>query len=132
MKKELTGSKRITLEEYRKLSGKERISIFNELEMVNRFELLKAVLPGQSCGTAPDAELSFEANGNLTVRIPEGNSVNKWRIDSKGLTVYNVKKLERLEQYLGMTESRFNRVYWDKSGDLFLLRDWTLMERNWV
>ncbi|EMO82746.1 hypothetical protein LEP1GSC070_0019 [Leptospira santarosai str. AIM] len=91
VKKELTGSKRITLQEYRKLSGKERMTIFNELEMSNRFELLKAVLPGQSCGTAPDADLLFETNGKLIVRIPEGNFVNKWKIDSKGMTVYNVK-----------------------------------------
>ncbi|UPY77365.1 hypothetical protein FH581_000580 [Leptospira weilii] len=119
VKKDLTSSKKITLQEYRKLSGKERMTIFNELEMANRFELLKAVLPGQSCGAAPDADFSFGANGNLTVRIPEGNFVNKWKIDSTGLTVYNIKKLERLEHYLGIGESRFNEVYWE-NGELNL------------
>ncbi|MDI7187809.1 hypothetical protein QMM42_16650 [Leptospira santarosai] len=121
VKKELTGSKRITLQEYRKLSEKERMTIFNELEMSNRFELLKAVLPGQSCGTAPDADLLFETNGKLIVRIPEGNFVNKWKIDSKGMTVYNVKKLERLENYLGANESNFNQVFWNSVGELFFV-----------
>ncbi|WP_236715885.1 hypothetical protein [Leptospira interrogans] len=118
-RKELTGSKRIALLEYQKLNPKQRVETFNQLEMANRFELLKAVLPGQSCGAAPDADFSFGANGNLTVRIPEGNFVNKWKIDSTGLTVYNIKKLERLEHYLGIGESRFNEVYWE-NGELNL------------
>ncbi|UPY77315.1 hypothetical protein FH581_000215 [Leptospira weilii] len=121
MRKELTGSKKITLEEYHNLDRKKRVETFNQLEMSNRFELLKAVLPGQSCGTAPDADISFGANGNLTVHVPEGNFVNKWKIDSKGMTVYNVKKLERLENYLGTNESNFNQVFWNSVGELFFV-----------
>ncbi|MCH1914674.1 hypothetical protein L9Z41_03155 [Leptospira noguchii] len=113
VKKELTGSKEISLEAFSNLSGKERMTIFNELKMSNRFELLRTLLPINSFGAGPVADVSFHANGNLTVRIPEGNFVNKWKIDSKGLTVYNVKKLEKLEDYLGKVERTFNAVYWD-------------------
>ncbi|EJP14851.1 hypothetical protein LEP1GSC080_2888 [Leptospira interrogans str. FPW2026] len=37
------GSKRITLAEYQKLDRKQRVEIFNQLEMSNRFELLKTI-----------------------------------------------------------------------------------------
>ncbi|TGK21870.1 hypothetical protein [Leptospira stimsonii] len=113
MKKELSGSKEISLEAFSNLSGKERMTIFNELKMSNRFELLRTLLPINSFGAGPVADVSFHANGDLIIHIPEGNFVNKWKIDSKGLTVYNVKKLETLEDYLGKVERNFNAVYWD-------------------
>lgn len=118
VKKELTGSKRITLPEYQKLDQKKRVEIFNELEMSNRFELLKTILlnRGVECSIGPDGGILFRADGSLNLSIPEGEYLNRWKIDSKGLTVYNdkAKELKRLEEYLGKTHTVYNVAYWEK------------------
>ncbi|MDI7212108.1 hypothetical protein QMM95_15975 [Leptospira santarosai] len=119
VKKELTGSKKIALSEYQKLDRKKRVEIFNQLEMSNRFELLKTILlnNGNECGIGPDGGIFFRADGSLNLSIPEGEYLNRWKIDSKGLTVYNdnAKKLTRLEDYLGKTHTTYNTVYWEVS-----------------
>ncbi|EKO32479.1 putative lipoprotein [Leptospira santarosai str. CBC1531] len=118
VKKELTGSKKIALSEYQKLDRKKRVEIFNQLEMSNRFELLKTILlnNGNECRIGPDGGIFFRADGSLNLSIPEGEYLNRWKIDSKGLTVYNdnTKKLTRLEDYLGKTHTTYNTVYWEE------------------
>nr|WP_025185450.1 hypothetical protein [Leptospira interrogans] len=115
VKKELMGSKRITLAEYQKLDRKQRVEIFNQLEMSNRFELLKTILlnGGSECRIGANDGAIFESNGKLSILSSQGAFVNRWKIDSKGLTVYNVKKLENLEDYLGKTHVTFDKVYWE-------------------
>ncbi|WP_430624046.1 hypothetical protein [Leptospira weilii] len=121
VKKELMGSKRITLAEYQKLDRKQRVEIFNQLEMSNRFELLKTILPNNKtgCRIGPDGDADFRGDGKLYINLPEGSFLNRWKIDSKGLTVYNdnSKKLKRLEEYLGKTHTTYNTVYWGDFGE---------------
>ncbi|WP_244947474.1 hypothetical protein [Leptospira weilii] len=118
VKKDLTGSKRITLLEYQKFDQKKRVEIFNQLEMSNRFELLKTILVngGHGCVIGPDGEADFKTDGKLYINIPEGRYLNRWKIDSKGLTVYNdnAKELKRLEEYLGKTQTTYNKAYWEE------------------
>ncbi|AVV51289.1 hypothetical protein [Leptospira santarosai] len=118
VKKELTGSKRIALSEYQKLDRKRRVEIFNQLEMSNRFELLKTILlnNGTECRIGPDGGIFFRADGSLNLSIPEGEYLNRWKIDSKGLTVYNdnAKRLKRLEEYLGKIQTTYNKAYWEE------------------
>ncbi|AVV79449.1 hypothetical protein [Leptospira santarosai] len=118
VKKDLTNSKKITLEEYKKLSEKERISVFNELEMSNRFELLKTILVNNSgCSIGPgSAMIRFKSDGKLYIDLHENSFLNRWKIDSKGLTIYNVNQLESLEDYLGKKQTTYNVVYWVISG----------------
>ncbi|MBW9233798.1 hypothetical protein JQK62_16105 [Leptospira santarosai] len=117
VKKELTGSKKIALSEYQKLDRKKRVEIFNQLEMSNRFELLKTILlnNGNECRIGANDGAEFKENGKLSIATSEGIYVNRWKIDSKGLTVYNVKKLERLEDYLGKNSVTYDKVYWEVS-----------------
>ncbi|WP_236715886.1 hypothetical protein [Leptospira interrogans] len=118
VKKELTGSKRITLLEYQKLDRKKRVEIFNQLEMSNRFELLKTILlnGGAECSIGPDGGADFMTDGKLYINLPEGRYLNRWKIDSKGLTIHNdnAKKLKRLEDYLGKTYTIYNVAYWEE------------------
>ncbi|UPY77313.1 hypothetical protein FH581_000205 [Leptospira weilii] len=118
VKKELTGSKRITLSEYQKLDKKKRVVIFNELEMSNRFELLKTILVNNEseCSIGPDGGILFRTDGSLNLSIPEGEYLSRWKIDSKGLTVYNdnTKKNKRLWNYLGKTHTTYNTAYWEE------------------
>ncbi|EKR98925.1 hypothetical protein LEP1GSC125_0340 [Leptospira mayottensis 200901122] len=115
MNKELSGSKKIALSEYQKLDRKKRVEIFNQLEMSNRFELLKTILlnGGAECRIGANDGAIFESSGKLSILSSEETFVNRWKIDSKGLTVYNVKKLEKLEDYLGKTHVTFDKVYWE-------------------
>ncbi len=72
--------------------------------MSNRFELLKTILlnDGAKCKIGPNGGILFKTDGSLNLNIPEGEYLNRWKIDSKGLTIYNdnAKKLKRLEDYL--------------------------------
>ncbi|WP_421832838.1 hypothetical protein [Leptospira santarosai] len=122
VKKELTGSKRITLQEYRKLSEKERMTIFNELEMSNRFELLKTILlNSHGCSIGPgSAMIRFKADGKLYIDLHENNFLNRWKINSQGLIIYNVNQLESLEDYLGKKQTTYNIVYWAIGGSYSL------------
>lgn len=117
VKKELTGSKKITLSEYQKLDRKKRVEIFNKLEMSNRFELLKTIIlnGGSECRIGANDGAIFESDGKFSIITSEGTFVNRWKIDPKGFTVYNVKKLESLEDYLGKTHVTFDKVYWETS-----------------
>ncbi|EMO60671.1 hypothetical protein LEP1GSC133_2300 [Leptospira borgpetersenii serovar Pomona str. 200901868] len=114
VKKELTGSKRITLSEYQKLDRKQRIEIFNQLEMSNRFELLKTILVNDSgCSIGPgSAIIRFEANGKLSLNLHDNSFPNRWKVDSKGLTIFNVNRLESLEDYLGKAQTTYNIAFW--------------------
>ncbi|UPY77366.1 hypothetical protein FH581_000585 [Leptospira weilii] len=118
MRKELMGSKRITLTEYQKLDRKQKVEIFNQLEMSNRFELLKTILvnSGAECSIGPDGGADFMTDGKLYINLPEGRYLNRWKIDSKGLTIHNdnAKKLKRLEDYLGKTYTIYNVAYWEE------------------
>ncbi|WP_061260929.1 hypothetical protein [Leptospira interrogans] len=122
VKKDLTSSKKITLEEYRKLSVKERMSVFNTLEMSNRFELLKTILVNNSgCSIGPgSATIRFKSDGTLYIDLHENSFSSRWKIDSKGLTIYNVNQLESLEDYLGKKQTTYNVVYWVIGGSYSL------------
>nr|WP_036098817.1 hypothetical protein [Leptospira noguchii] len=118
VKKELTGSKKIALSEYQKLDRKKRVEVFNQLETSNRFELLKTILVnnGNECSIGPDGGANFTTDGKLYINLPEGKYLNRWKIDSKGLTVYNdnAKNLKRLEEYLGKIQTTYNKAYWEE------------------
>ncbi|WP_016758360.1 hypothetical protein [Leptospira weilii] len=121
VKKELTGSKRITLLEYQKFDRKQKVEIFNQLEMSNRFELLRGLLPGQSFPFCENGEGKLERDGKLYIYLPPdsglpdgGRFLNRWEIDSTGLTIYNTNKLEKLNDYLGKVKRKFTIVYWDE------------------
>ncbi|UMQ60344.1 hypothetical protein [Leptospira interrogans] len=122
VKKELTGSKKITLSEYQKLNRKQRIEIFNQLEMSNRFELLKGLVSGQSFPFCENGEGKLEIDGKLYIYLPPDSSLpdggrflNRWEIDSTGLTIYNTNKLEKLNDYLGKVKRKFTIVYWNET-----------------
>lgn len=122
VKKELTGSRKITLLEYQRLDQKQRIEIFNQLEMSNRFELLKSIVPGQSFPFCENGEGKLERDGKLYIYLPPDSSLpdgarflNRWEIDSKGLTFYNTNKLEKLNDYLGKVKRKFTIVYWNET-----------------
>ncbi|MDI7226687.1 hypothetical protein [Leptospira santarosai] len=117
VKKELTGSKKIALLEYQKLDRKKRVEIFNQLEMSNRFELLKTILlnDGKGCGLGPNYVISFESDGQLGIDIRDGNTYPaRWKIDSKGITFYNETHLEVLEDFLTKTQISYNKVSWEE------------------